>query len=834
MTLPPRVEGCGDSYAKLMVIGEAPGINEEMQRVPFVGATGNVLSEALAEHGVSIHDVWRTNVVKIRPPDNDITRLREYGVKIEDYHEELFKEISTINPNVILTVGDTALNSVCNLKGILKWRGSIVSSVTGHKTVPTIHPAALFAHGDKQLPWINLTFIKKDIARAVGQSKFKEIRRASKNHNIAKSSLDIIRYLDRWRHEQRCVVDVESSKTFPICIGVAHSKHEAISIQTFDGMSEHELSYVWKIIAEYFADSKVNLAAWNTKFDQKRCRQLGLTWHDAWMDIPMAWHVLYSEMPKKLEFATSILTEIPYYKNEGKEYNPKKDKIERLLLYNAQDCTTEYECMELILSELTETGLSSFFFDEIMPLHRLYYDMEDVGILQDQNVKRELKAKYVAMRKTQKETLVNSIKVYGNLNSFKLKAKKKGEDIIKEVDIENLNCDSPKQVAAILYGYLNCPIRKDTGEATLKALANNAVKDESRKNIIKGILEDRKIGKTIGTYLDAEIGSYPINSYSPFKGDRIFTQVNVNGTTSGRTSTSICKPPVSITQQGLALQTMTKHGDAADLRSMFIADAGWSFIEPDLSSAEDHVVAVLCEDWDALKLLNKTDFIYNKHGLKDDRHTLTTMNVAGKSFDEVTDYDRQTGKRTRHSGNYDVGKHQFMLTLGKYGIFLSEWKCGKLLDEFHASNPRIRRVFHAGIQEALASNNRTLVSPHGRREVFFEKWGTELFKQSYSYIPQATVSDAVKFAMVRIKRRLSKERFHFVAESHDSCLPLVRDDYVTHAISVIREEMTRPINFKRCTLSRDYNLIIPCEIKVGKRWIDWSEQFPDGMKKWKN
>src|SRR5208337_2338727 len=97
-------------------------------------------------------------------------------------------------------------------------------------------------------------------------------------------------------------------------------------------------------------------------------------------------------------------------------------------------------------------------------------------------------------------------------------------------------------------GYLKCPPRKDTGEDTLKSLSNNAIKDQKRKDIIQGILEQRKISKTIGTYLESSLSS----------DGRIRTEMMIVGTESGRTSTQVRKAPVVVKKEGLALQTMTK------------------------------------------------------------------------------------------------------------------------------------------------------------------------------------------------------------------------------------------------------------------------------------
>ncbi len=393
--------------------------------------------------------------------------------------------------------------------------------------------------------------------------------------------------------------------------------------------------------------------------------------------------------------------------------------------------------------------------------------------------------------------------------------------------------NGPKnQVAKLLFGYLKLPVRADTSDETLKSLANNNCKDKRRRDILLTILEVRKLRKAISTYIDANLSS----------DERIHTQCNINGTESGRTSTGILKSPVSIRNEGIALQTMTKHEDAqlseaggSDLRSMFVADPGWSFIEPDLAQAEDRVVCVLAKDWEALKEYERKDFLVNKHGIKDDRHTKTAMLVCELGFESITDYERQIGKKTRHAGNYDMKKHMHMLNLAKFaGVFVSEWRAGKQLEIFHAANPKIRQVFHADIQEALRSNYCCLISPHGRRRIFLNRWGDEMFKEAYSYLPQATISDQVKLAMIRIKKRVSKlagNCFYFLLESHDSFLLLCHDSIRDRVYPIIREELEKPIDFSGCTLSRDYKLVIPCEISVGKRWVSFSERFQDGMRK---
>jgi DNA polymerase I-like protein with 3'-5' exonuclease and polymerase domains len=309
---------------------------------------------------------------------------------------------------------------------------------------------------------------------------------------------------------------------------------------------------------------------------------------------------------------------------------------------------------------------------------------------------------------------------------------------------------------------------------------------------------------------------------------RAKTVYKITGTESGRTSTSVVKPPDSITQYGVAFQTIAKHDDVTldvgisglDIRSMFIADKNFVFLEWDYAQAEDRVVQVLAKDWDALKDMERTNYKKNIHGCKDDRHTLTAVMCCDKPFEDITDYDRQIGKKTRHAGNYNMGKHQGMLNFAKYGVFLSEWKVGQLLSKFHAANSKIKQVFHQEIQEALRDNQCTLYSPDGRKRIFFNRWGDDMFKEAYSYIPQATVSDSMKFSMCRIIKQLPKDNFYIVHEGHDSGLALVRRGNEKDFAKIIKYEGEKPINFSRCTLSRNYDLSIPVDFKIG---VVWSE-----------
>lgn len=114
------VPGDGSANARILFIGEAPGKNEDLQGVPFVGAAGKFLDEMLASIGLNRADIYITNIVKYRPPDNRDPLPRE----IEDCSEWLHEQIGIIDPTLIVTLGRHAMNHFFPDKTITQAHGN--------------------------------------------------------------------------------------------------------------------------------------------------------------------------------------------------------------------------------------------------------------------------------------------------------------------------------------------------------------------------------------------------------------------------------------------------------------------------------------------------------------------------------------------------------------------------------------------------------------------------------------------------------------------------------------------------------------------------------------
>jgi DNA polymerase len=131
------VPGDGQLSSKIMFIGEAPGKNEDEQGKPFVGAAGMILNQALEKAGIKRAEVFITNVVKCRPPNNRLPENDERSI----CRQYLDRQISLIAPKIICILGSTAYSSILGGKSIIKNRGKIMEK-NGQKYFLTIHPAA--------------------------------------------------------------------------------------------------------------------------------------------------------------------------------------------------------------------------------------------------------------------------------------------------------------------------------------------------------------------------------------------------------------------------------------------------------------------------------------------------------------------------------------------------------------------------------------------------------------------------------------------------------------------------------------------------------------------
>ena len=155
------VPSVGPENAEYMLIGEAPGANEVEQGEPFVGRAGNRMDDILSDIGIDRSELYITNLVKIRPPDNRDPKKDE----IDAWAPLLEKEIEEVNPEVIITLGNfPSRHMLSTKKGISQIHGRIFTR-DGQKIMPVYHPAATLYDRSKGPE------LEKDLRKAFGREE---------------------------------------------------------------------------------------------------------------------------------------------------------------------------------------------------------------------------------------------------------------------------------------------------------------------------------------------------------------------------------------------------------------------------------------------------------------------------------------------------------------------------------------------------------------------------------------------------------------------------------------------------------------------------------------
>jgi hypothetical protein len=155
--------------------------------------------------------------------------------------------------------------------------------------------------------------------------------------------------------------------------------------------------------------------------------------------------------------------------------------------------------------------------------------------------------------------------------------------------------------------------------------------------------------------------------------------------------------------------------------------------------------------------------------------------------------------------NYDVSPRTFAAHVG-----INEKKAKGIMALFDRTFPNIRGVFHVETQNQLRKN-RTLTNPFGRRRVFLGRWGGDLFREAYAFIPQSTVGDIINRCGIRLRECLptgAKIRL----QVHDELVISCKREQVEEVANLFKREVEQPVRIK------GEDLVIPIELGVGKNW----------------
>jgi DNA polymerase len=160
------VFGVGNPNADILIIGEAPGADEDEQGEPFVGRAGQLLNKMLEAIDIKRSDVYIANIIKCRPPNN----RRPTNEEINECEPYLHKQIELIKPKIILALGLTAVNSLLKMEFKMSdIRGNLLD-YRGIKLIITYHPAALLRNPAwKRAAWEDLKLLKETYSNFINK-----------------------------------------------------------------------------------------------------------------------------------------------------------------------------------------------------------------------------------------------------------------------------------------------------------------------------------------------------------------------------------------------------------------------------------------------------------------------------------------------------------------------------------------------------------------------------------------------------------------------------------------------------------------------------------------
>lgn len=786
------VKPTGDPQAKIALVGEAPGQRENEIGLPFVGPSGDLLTRMMNEAGLIRSQCWLTNLVKYRPPNNEIgCYFKDRQKKIPkpemvECCEELRKELLEIKPNVVVAIGGTAMWALTGEpKGITKWRGSVLEStlIPGLKVIPTIHPASILRNyvPDRQT-------VPVDLRRAAKEMEFPEIRRPQRTYIVDASHIDTMKELDRLDAEAEYLsFDIETVNPLITCIGFSDNPSRAISVPFTRGIKPYwtldEQTALWKRICALLENPRIKKIAQNAQYDiLYLARFIGIHVQNLWMDTMIAHHEVYPELPRGLDYLASIYTDEPYYKEEGKEAEKKRNDMERWI-YNCKDAAVTLECAFAIDTELREAGLWDAYRETMRYVEPLM-TMTLQGVRFDKERRDVLHRDYIE------------------------KANQLQDELDRAIG-KPLNVNSNKQMTAFLYGELGLPIRRKTQEsgptADDAALRHFRQKYPKYENVFTVMMAIRRLRKMANTFIDV----VP----DPFD-QRIRSSYDVSGTTTWRLSSK-----QSIWGGGCNLQNQPKRPldtdmgmDPLAIRNLYVADEGKFMFASDLSQAEARVVDWLSEDEQQIRRYlarQDTHVAYASRLFKIPFEELCAMEEGTEEERKRFKHMRRLGKTVRHATNYGMGPKKLQEQAMKEGLILEYSECKTLLQAAASASPMLEH-WHRRVREKI-ERDRTLTTFFGKKRRFGERWGDELYRQAYAFEPQSTVGQLCNRGLRRVYDELCGQGVDLLLQIHDEVVgqcPMHKPELAWQAMLLMQEEIE----------IRGRPLTIPTELKVGFKW----------------
>lgn len=766
------VEDVGPVNAKIVLVGEAPGREENRLGIPFQGAAGWKLNDWLRGEGIDRRECYITNVYPFQPPANKIEAVPKE--ELSHWIEELHTRLGALDdPWVIVPMGNTALTALTGKKGIGKHRGSILSYKDNHsrtvKCIPTIHPAATFRE-----PWYEKP-CRADWRRIADDSTFRELRLPERTH-ITGRELRIYEDFYREASEKATImsIDIETTPEIILCVGFSFDASYSITIPTDSpGYSDNPgaVQSAWSLV-KALCDLPCEKTLQNGSYDTFRLAHYKIKVRNYKWDTLALHHAIDASDAHDLAYMASVDTRQPYWKDECKdpdELQKYASNIDALWVYNGIDCCVQRELTDIYIDRVREAGKLDFYEKHYRKMFAPILDMMRHGIRVN-NKARKLKSAQLEVERYAMHDKLTEIA---------------GEPLYGKKDLSN------KKLAKFLYETLRLPKQVD------RKTQNTTVKEVVvRKLMLKYPAKLDAPGKLIlDIRRNTQLGKFLQDKRVDNDGRMRCTYKNT--TEAGRLSSS--KSP---TGTGTNLQNQDR-----EIRNIYVPDKGCVFLQGDMSQVESRIVNILTGDKRLIEQARMMPWEY-------DMHTDNAMQMFKAKREDITYIMRYLGKKTIHGAQRGLRGLKLSEELLKDGYVYTSDECDRMVDAYLNANPAIldwqRSVRITILRDRCLSNS------WGRLLEFkYERMGEDVYRRGYSFVPQAECADAMNqmgLIPLRIFLKARGFRTKINAHGHDSLLMSCPPDEAYEVAMFMKTSIERP------RVIAGHKLSIPCTFALGKTW----------------
>lgn len=780
--------GSGPKDARIMVIGEAPGRTEDEEGKPFRGSAGRVIRSALSQVGIDPAEVFFTNVVRCRPPDNATPDRSQIKTCVTNY---MVPEIERVKPEFVIVLGNSALLGIIGKTGITKQAGQVfeVEVADNHwaKIMPTIHPAAVLRN-PKWADTFTADIIRfYNLTRGISTSPETRVKfiRSKANllwlRNVLMEATEI-----SWDVETDCE-RIEGMKRGP---GQDWHGDESLITSIAFTTEEEGKSYVlpishddtwWKnpqavldFLAPALLRKGVKLIAHNGKFDARWLHSKGIPIRQDF-DTMLAAHMLDENRLKGLKPLSKTLLGAEAYDVGEDVKNSRSAPLKQLLVYNAKDTDYTLRLAHLFEDQLRkEPRIDAVFKKLMMPASNALVDVERLGVWVDWERWEE---RYIVCQE-------NRDKIHRYISQW-------------WPEPNPINLNAPQQVGRLLYEHLGLPILGETSKGAPSTAETHLLRLESKHPAAKALIKWRKWNGYISRYL------LPWKLEWADEEGRIHASYKLYGTVTGRLSG----------EGGIQQVPRDPY-----IRSIIGAPEGWTFVQADYSQVELRIAAWLADERRMLR----------QYMNGEDIHMLRAMKMTQKIRpEEVTKEERKRAKPVSFGYIYGMGAPKFVTyAFDNYGVETTLADAKKDRAGFFEDYPALL-PWHER-QRRLARKYHRVSSPIGRVRHLSdilssdEKVRGEAERQAINSPVQSFASDLMLTGLITLHKRMDPQKARIIGTVHDSILFEVKDEYLKDYLPSIKETM-EDMSLVKKKFGTEVGVPVVVDIETGTHWGEGTE-----------